>query len=85
MSTPTTAETAMMATAMVHSRPVWLARTRMTATMPMTGACLLYTSPPRFAHILTLLGEPSKRLRARAMPCLEFTRSVNLEIRYFVL
>ena len=38
MSTPTTAETAMMATAMVHSKPVWLARTRMTATMPMTGA-----------------------------------------------
>lgn len=38
ISTPTTAETAMMATAMVHSRPVWLARTRMTATMPMTGA-----------------------------------------------
>ena len=38
MSTPTTAETAMTATPMVHSRPVWVANTRMSATMPMTGA-----------------------------------------------
>ena len=46
---------------------------------------LMAIEPPRFARILMLLGEPSKRLRARAMPCLEFTRSVNLEIKYFVL
>ena len=38
MRTPTTAHTAMTATPMVHSRPVLVAITRMTATTPMTGA-----------------------------------------------
>ena len=38
MSTPTTAHTAMTATPMAHSRPVWVASTRMTATTPMMGA-----------------------------------------------
>ena len=38
MSTPTTAETAMTAMPMVHSRPVCVASTRMMATTPMMGA-----------------------------------------------
>ena len=38
MRTPTTADTAITATPMVHSRPVWLASTRMRATTPMIGA-----------------------------------------------
>ena len=38
MSTPTTAETAMTAMPIVHSRPVLVAKTRTSATVPMIGA-----------------------------------------------
>ena len=38
MSTPTTADTAITATPMVHSSPVEVASTRSTATTPMMGA-----------------------------------------------
>ena len=37
-STPTTAHTEMTATPMVHSRPVEVWTTRITATTPMIGA-----------------------------------------------
>ena len=40
MSRPTTAHTAMSATPMVHSRPVEVATTRITATTPMMGASI---------------------------------------------